>query len=84
MNTQVLFTEGLFSAMELGPGFKAPDPNVYDFQASLLQSGVIRERWPIQKQCRGLEINVFIGLKHGKERTVESHLPIGSEISAYE
>ncbi|CBJ30911.1 Dynein heavy chain family dynein heavy chain [Ectocarpus siliculosus] len=32
---EVLFTEGLFSAMELGPGFKAPDPNVYDFQGFL-------------------------------------------------
>lgn len=29
---QVLFTEGLFSGMELAPGFKAPDPNAYDFQ----------------------------------------------------
>lgn len=32
MALQVLFTAGLFSAMELGPGFKAPDPNVHDFQ----------------------------------------------------
>ena len=34
MALQVLFTAGLFSAMELGPGFKAPDPNVHDFQVS--------------------------------------------------
>ncbi|CAB1113053.1 unnamed protein product [Ectocarpus sp. CCAP 1310/34] len=53
---EVLFTEGLFSAMELGPGFKAPDPNVYDFQASLLQFCVIRERWLLQKQCRDKEL----------------------------
>eukprot|EP00904_Undaria_pinnatifida_P003126 jgi/Undpi1/12814/HiC_scaffold_7.g02481.m1 len=32
---EVLFTEGLFSAMELGPGFKAPDPTVHDFQGFL-------------------------------------------------
>lgn len=31
---QVLFTEGLFKQMELGPGFKAPDPNAHDFQVS--------------------------------------------------
>ena len=30
--TQVLFTEGLFKQMDLGPGFKAPDPNTHDFQ----------------------------------------------------
>eukprot|EP00903_Cladosiphon_okamuranus_P015249 g14093.t1 len=32
---EVLFTEGLFKQMELGPGFKAPDPNSYDFQGFL-------------------------------------------------
>lgn len=33
--TQVLFTEGLFKQMELGPGFKAPDPNAHDFQVRI-------------------------------------------------
>lgn len=33
---QVLFTEGLFKRMELGPGFKAPDPNACDFQVSIM------------------------------------------------
>ncbi|CAM9264603.1 unnamed protein product [Hapterophycus canaliculatus] len=32
---EVLFTMGLFSGMELGPGFKAPDPNAHDFQGFL-------------------------------------------------
>lgn len=36
--TQVLFTEGLFKQMELGPGFKAPDPNTHDFQVSVINS----------------------------------------------
>lgn len=31
---QVLFNAGLFSAMELGPGFKVPDPNAHDFQVT--------------------------------------------------
>lgn len=33
---QVLFNAGLFSAMELGPGFKAPDPHAHDFQVGSL------------------------------------------------
>ncbi|CAM9463616.1 unnamed protein product [Sphacelaria rigidula] len=32
---EVLFNPGLFSGMELGPGFKAPDPHSHDFQGFL-------------------------------------------------
>lgn len=42
MALQVLFTAGLFSAMELGPGFKAPNPNVHDFQVSKGEALVAR------------------------------------------
>lgn len=39
--SQVMLTAGLFSGMELGPGFKAPDPSAHDFEVGNLVSVTI-------------------------------------------
>ncbi|CAM9625284.1 unnamed protein product, partial [Phaeothamnion confervicola] len=73
---QVLFNEGLFNGMELGPGFKAPSPHDYDFAGFL--DYMDRELPPESPPQFGLHPNAEIGyLTNSSETLFRTVLNIG-------